>query len=441
MDPLVSAIVGLAIGLVLGAVLGLLVARLRQSTTDTDPRMLESQHEIALAQLRASEFEVRAKLESELSAINATAEALKEQITGLKEQHNELLERQRADHEAQKERERAESKVLQMLTPVQENLRAMQLKVSDLEVQRQKQHGELTQQLKSATESEERLRSTAESLAAALKSNSTRGVWGETQLRNVVQAAGLIERVDFTLQSSITSDAGAGRPDMVVHLPGGKNIAVDAKVPFNSYLEASQIPVTATGEEGAKREQLLKQHVKALRSHIDALSTKAYYAGLDASPELVIAFNPSESLVSSALEADPAIMDYAFGKRVALASPVTLWSVLKTVAFSWQQDVLTEDAKVLFDLSRELYGRLSKLSEHVEKLGRSIERSVKDYNSFVGSLERQVLPSARKLNALDESKVLGPLTGIEEAPRELTAFELTVVDDDEADGEPAKEIA
>jgi DNA recombination protein RmuC len=120
-------------------------------------------------------------------------------------------------------------------------------------------------------------------------------------------------------------------------------------------------------------------------------------------------------------------MDYAFGKRVALASPVTLWSVLKTVAFSWQQNVLTEDAKMLFDLSRELYSRLSKLSDHVEKLGRSIERSVKDYNAFVGSLERQVLPSARKLSALDESKVLGTLNGIEESPRELTAFELTSV--------------
>jgi DNA recombination protein RmuC len=135
------------------------------------------------------------------------------------------------------------------------------------------------------------------------------------------------------------------------------------------------------------------------------------------------------------MEADPSIMDYAFGKRVALASPVTLWSVLKTVAFSWQQNVLTEDAKLLFDLSKELYGRLAKLSEHVEKLGRSIERSVKDYNTFVGSLERQVLPSARRLGALDESKVLGPVPGIEEAPRELTAFELTTdagVDSDAA---------
>src|SRR5690606_35028397 len=251
--------------------------------------------------------------------------------------------------------------------------RTMQLKVTDLETQRQKQHGELTQQLKSATESEERLRSTAESLAAALKSNSTRGVWGETQLRNVVEAAGLIERVDFDVQSSVTSDAGAGRPDMVVHLPGGKNIAVDAKVPFNAYLEASGIPATATGDEGAKRESLIRDHVKALRRHVDTLASKQYYAGLDASPELVIAFIPSESLVSSALEADPGIMDYAFGKRVALASPVTLWSVLKTVAFAWQQNVLTDDAKELFTVGKELYSRLSTLSDHVEKLGRTIE--------------------------------------------------------------------
>lgn len=425
MDPLLTAALGLAIGLVLGLVLGLLIARLRQSTSGTDPRTLQSQHEIALAQVRQTEFEARARLESELAAINATAEALKEQVAGLKEQHNELLERQRAEHEAQKERERAESKVLQMLTPVQENLRAMQSKVIDLEQQRQKQHGELAQQLKAATESEERLRSTAESLAAALKSNSTRGVWGETQLRNVVEAAGLVERVDFDVQSSITSDAGSGRPDMVVHLPGGKNIAVDAKVPFNAYLEASGIPVTATGEEGARRERLIRDHVKALRGHVDQLAAKQYHGGLDASPELVIAFIPSESLVSSALEADPAIMDYAFSKRVALASPVTLWSVLKTVAFAWQQNVLTDDAKELFRVGKELYSRLSTLSDHVEKLGRTIERSVKDYNAFVGSLERNVLPSARRLSALDESRVLGSIAGIEESPRELTAFELT----------------
>ena len=428
MDSLSSLILGLVIGIVLGAVIGWLFAHGRRSAipgADVDPAVLQAQHAVALSELRAQEQAEQARLGAELAAIQATAGALKNQVEAQQRQYQELLERQRLDAQTQAERERAESKVLQMLTPVQESLRTMQHKVTELETQRQRQHGELTQQLKSATESEERLRSTAESLAAALKSNSTRGVWGETQLRNVVQAAGLIEQVDFDVQSSIVTDAGAGRPDMVVHLPGGKNIAVDAKVPFNSYLEASQIPVTAVGEEGAKREQLLKQHVRALRAHIDTLSSKTYYAGLGASPELVIAFIPSESLVSSAMEADPSIMDYAFGKRVALASPVTLWSVLKTVAFSWQQNVLTEDAKQLFDLSKELYSRLSKLSEHVEKLGRSIERSVKDYNAFVGSLERQVLPSARRLNQLDKSRVIGSISGIEEAPRELTAFELT----------------
>ncbi|WP_349897433.1 DNA recombination protein RmuC [Parafrigoribacterium soli] len=425
MDSIAPLIIGLVIGIVLGGVLGWVLARGRRTVDTAGPAVLEAQHQMALAELKVQEQSAQATLSAELASVQATATALREQVVGLQDQHREILERQRTEQAAAAERERAESKVLQLLTPVQESLRTMQHKVTELETQRQQQHGELTQQLRSATESEERLRSTAEALASALKSNSTRGVWGETQLRNVVQAAGLIERVDFDVQSSITSDAGAGRPDMVVHLPGGKNIAVDAKVPFNAYLEASGIPVTATGEEGAKREQLIRQHVKALRAHVDTLSSKAYYDGLDASPELVIAFIPSESLVSSAMEADPSIMDYAFNKRVALASPVTLWSVLKTVAFSWQQNVLTEDAKLLFDLSRELYGRLSKLSEHVEKLGRSIERSVKDYNNFVGSLERQVLPSARKLSALDESKVLGTLSGIEEAPRELTAFELT----------------
>ncbi|MCU1546645.1 MAG: recombination protein RmuC [Homoserinimonas sp.] len=419
--PLVS----LLIGLVLGVAGGVLLARALR--TGPDPAVVEARHQIALAELRAREQSEQHRLAAELASAQATARALREQLVDAQSQHRELIERQQAEQSAQAQRERAESKVLQALTPVQESLRTMQHKVTELEAQRSQQHGQLSEQLKAATESEERLRSTAEALASALKSNSTRGVWGETQLRNVVEAAGLIERVDFDLQSSISSDAGAGRPDMVVHLPGGKNIAVDAKVPFSSYLEASQIPSTATGDEGARREQLIKQHVRAVRLHIDTLSSKTYYAGLEASPELVIAFIPSESLVSSALQADPSIMDYAFSKRVALASPVTLWSVLKTVAVSWQQDVLTDDAKMLFDLSRELYSRLSKLSEHVEKLGRSIERSVKDYNVFVGSLERHVLPSARKLNALDESKVLGTLTGIEQSPRELTAFELTVV--------------
>ena len=397
MDPILALLLGLLVGVVLGAVIGLLVARGRSTSAQS---------------ASAQTIHVLGELKAEAAAADATATALREQV-------EQLLGQQRA----QQSRHEQDSRVLQALSPVQEVLRTMQQKVTDLETQRSVQHGQLSEQLKNATESEERLRSTAESLASALRNNGTRGVWGETQLRNVVQAAGLIERVDFDVQSSVLSDAGAGRPDMVIHLPGGKNIAVDAKVPFAAFLEASQIAVTATSEEGARREALLKQHVRVIRGHIDTLSSKAYWAGLDASPELVIAFIPSESLVSSAMEADPSIMDYAFSKRVALASPVTLWSVLKTVAFSWQQDVLTEDAKRLFDLGKELYQRLSLLSEHVDKLRRSIDGTVASYNQFANSLESRVLVTARKLNALDESKVIPDSRTIEQATKPLTSEE------------------
>ncbi|MGN7798325.1 DNA recombination protein RmuC [Leifsonia sp. 22587] len=429
---ILALLFGLLIGLIAGAVgAGFAVAKLMRTRSATepatplvDPAVLAAQHQAELAELRATEAAVQSEIRADLAAAHGRVDALQEQLLTAQQQYRETLERHRAEAEARAAQERAESKVLQALAPVRESLSDMQRKVVELETQRNQQHGQLTQQLRSAAESEERLRSTAEALASALRSNSTRGVWGETQLRSVVEAAGLLERVDFDVQSSIHSESGAGRPDMIVRLPGGKSIALDAKVPFNAYLEASQIPATATGPEGAQREALLKQHVKAVRDHITALGSKAYWTGLESSPELVIAFIPSESLVSSALEADPSIMEFAFGKRVALASPVTLWSVLKTVAFSWQQDVLTQEAKQLFDLSRTLYSRLATTAGHIEKLGRSLERTVKDYNGFVGSFERQVFPAARKLNALDETKVIGVLDGIEEAPRELTAFEL-----------------
>ena len=336
------------------------------------------------------------------------------------------LEMAQRQYEDLRTKQEAENKILQALAPVSERLTDMQRTVTELEKQRNEQHGQISQQLRAALESDELLRGTAEQLASALRSNSVRGVWGEVQLRRVVEAAGLIERVDFDVQSQISSDAGVGKPDMVIHLPGGKNIAVDAKVPFTAYLEASKIPFTATGEEAARRESLLKQHVVAVRSHIDALGKKSYWDGLAASPELVICFIPSEALISTAIEADPALMDYAFSKKVALASPVTLWSVLKTVAFSWQQDVLTEDAAKLFDVGKELLGRLGAMAKHIDTLGRSITSTVKGYNAFVGSLESRVFPSARKLTELGNAADFpDELEGIDSMPRELSAPELT----------------
>ena len=370
---------------------------------------------IALVMAGALGFVAGWVVKSRKPAAGGDQRALEAQLDMAQRQYEELRTKQEA-----------ENKILQALAPVSERLTEMQRTVSELEKQRSEQHGQISQQLRAALDSDELLRGTAEQLASALRSNSVRGVWGEVQLRRVVEAAGLIERVDFDVQSQISSDAGIGKPDMVIHLPGGKNIAVDAKVPFTSYLEASKIPFTATGEEAARREALLKQHVTAVRSHIDALGKKSYWDGLAASPELVICFIPSEALISTAIEADPSLMDYAFSKKVALASPVTLWSVLKTVAFSWQQDVLTEDAAKLFDVGKELLGRLGAMAKHIDTLGRSITSTVKGYNAFVGSLESRVFPSARKLTELGNAADFpDELEGIESMPRELSAPELT----------------
>ena len=185
-----------------------------------------------------------------------------------------------------------------------------------------------------------------------------------------------------------------------------------------------EIPANAVGEEGRRRAELMSAHVKALRGHVDALAKRTYWEALDASPDFVIAFVPSESLLSAALEADPTLLDHAFQKRVALASPVTLWSVMRTVAYAWQQEVLTAQAKELFDLSRQLYSRISVMAGHAEAMRSSLEKSVGAWNRFAGSLETRVLVTARKLGALDESTVIPTPAPVESAPRLLSAPEM-----------------
>ncbi|WP_396668051.1 DNA recombination protein RmuC [Microbacterium sp. R86528] len=371
-----------------------------------------------------------ATVNADLHARIATAETAKHGVLAQLEQqqqlYRELSLQNRQDQAAREERERRDQTVLRALAPVQETLTAMQGKVNDLERDRQEQFGTLAEQLRRAHESDEALRATTESLASALRSGTTRGVWGETQLRRVVEAAGLTRYVDFDLQTSISSDAGAGRPDMIIRLPGGKAIAVDAKVPLDAYIEASAIAATAQGAEGAQRKALLEKHVKAVRSHVDALAKKAYWAGLESSPEFVICFIPSESLLAAALEEDPSLLDYSFSKRVALASPVNLWAVLKTVAYTWTQQDVSQEARVLFDLGNQLYERLGSLATHADDLRRAIERTVTSYNNFAGSLEKRVLVTARKFPGIDQTKldsVPTPST-IEAAPRRMTQPEL-----------------
>ncbi|MCJ1704895.1 MULTISPECIES: DNA recombination protein RmuC [unclassified Rathayibacter] len=404
-----SFVLGLAVGALLAAVVAVLLARAR--TPDTALAL-----ELATAQARAEGLEERHE---------SVVEQHREHLGSARDQIRELQEQLRVVAE----RERHDARILQTLSPVAESLRGMQESVRRLESERAAQFGAITEQLEGQRLAGERLRSTTETLASALRSSASRGAWGETQLRNVVEAAGLTQRVDFDVQFGLEGEGGKGRADMVVRLPGGKAIAVDAKVPFDAYLEASAIPAGAGAEEEARRAGLLRAHVRALRGHIDALAGRAYWTGLPASPEFVIAFIPSEPLLASALDADPTLLEYAFRKRVALASPVTLWSVLKTVAYTWQQDVLTDDAKRLLDLGKTLYARLATLADHAEGLRRSIEKTVDSYNAFAGSLETRVLVTARQFDTLDESRVIAPAGGVTVSPRRLTAVELLAPDE------------
>jgi DNA recombination protein RmuC len=426
MEPLIVGLIAVVVGLAVGAIATWLVARARANAVAassaaqhlSEIALLSAQHETALASARAQAGDELARLQSDAAAAQASVDALREQVAAAAAQYKDLVDRGERDARERQAREQAESKVLQELAPVKETLISMQRKVIDLEEQRREQHGQLSQQLRAATEGEERLRQTAESLAAALKNNAVRGVWGETQLRTLVESAGLLAHVDFSEQTTILVDDVSRRPDMVVHLPGGKEMAIDSKVPYNDYIEAA-----GTIDDDERRKDLLGRHAKKVKGHVDALSARGYWSGLEASPEFTIAFIPNESLLSAAHDSDPTLMDYALSKGVILASPITLWAVLKTVAFTWRQDVLTEDAKRLFDLSRELYSRISTLAEHADKLRRSIDGTVSAYNAFASSLETRVLVTARKLNEVDESKLIPTANTVEGRPKDLTAAE------------------
>ncbi len=377
----------------------------------------------------------RTELVRRVAAAEAGSAALTDQLEQQRALTRELGAQARTDLAVRDERDRREQQVLRALAPVQETLQAMQGKVDELERERREQFGSLAEQLRRAQESDEALRTTTESLAGALRSNSARGVWGETQLRRIVESAGLTRYVDFDTQATLNADAGAQRPDLIVRLPGDKALAVDAKVPLDAYLEASAIPVTATGAEGARRKALLDKHVKAVRAHVDALAKKAYWAGLASSPEFVVCFIPSESLLAAALEEDPSLLDYAFGRRVALASPVNLWAVLKTVAYTWTQQDVSDEARTLFALGNELYQRLGGLAGHADDLRRSVERTVESYNRFAASLESRVLVTARKFPGIDDTRLdaVAAPAPLDVATRRLSAPELTTVTADLGD--------
>jgi DNA recombination protein RmuC len=394
-----------------------------------------------IAGLNAQAVQYRAQcqgLDQQLAFVKAqlaqAQQAEQDRVARQREQERQAAER-RQDEQARVLSE--QSKVMAALAPVQKNLDALQQKVAQIEEGRKHEMGALGEQLKGLGDQQARLDKETSSLSAALRNNKVRGAWGEAQLKNIVESAGLLEHVDFDTQVVVSDREGnIQRPDMVVHLPGNKSIPIDAKVPYSDYQRACEIPDTASPEELARRDELLRAHAKALRDHVKTLGDKAYWEAFDTAPDFVIAFIPNDALLESALQVDPTLMDDAFARKVALTSPVTLWAVLKSVAFAWQQQSLTDDAKLLFDLSRELYERFAVLGDKANKLGSALTRTVSAYNQFASSLESRVLVTARKMQKIDVNKVIEPVDMIESNEktnvRELTAPELQVEEGSQA---------
>jgi len=392
----------------------------------------------ALAGAAATYFSLRRNshaLEADFDQVSSRLSEVTAQLAAADAERRLLAVQNRELGEARTQ----DGSVLRALAPVAEKLSAVQQQVALLERDRVEQYGQLAQQLQEARLSDEQLIRSTHALESALRSNSARGQWGEVQLRRVVEAAGMLRHVDFVEQVHSAGHDSAVRPDLVVQLPGDKQLVVDAKVPLSSYLEAQELGAVdlRTGQpsgfqsvnDARNRQALLAAHAKALRAHVDALGTKKYWDIPGNSPELVVCFIPAESILAAALTADAGLLDHALSRNVVLASPSTLLAVLKAVAFTWRQDVLTDSARELFELARQLYDRMGTLGENVSKLGSSLKSSVDRYNAMVGTLEARVLPTARKLNTLEDSGLVTPPV-VEVTPRALVAPELQ--GDDEA---------
>ena len=308
-----------------------------------------------------------------------------------------------------------------MLAPLHDALVRVERQVGTLERDRVEQFSQVSMQLADVTTSTNALRSQTASLAGSLNASTIRGNWGEVQLRRVLEHAGMLARCDFEEQVSAVSSHERGvRPDVVVRLPGDKCLVVDAKAPLTAFLGAQ-----ADGIESAERARLLSTHATALRGHVDSLATKAYWSAFTNTPEMVVCFIPGDAILAAALAADPTLFDYAQARRVVLASPGTLLALLRTVAFTWQQDALTANAQLLLKLGSELYSRLGTLGSHATRMGASLQKSVESYNALVGALESRVMVTARKMHELGLAQASLPETGpVETAPRPLTATEL-----------------
>ncbi len=348
---------------------------------------------VAAALLRSrAEERVRAardaqeRLSASFKALSA--EALQANMSQLADMAQAQL--RTAQAEAKGDLEKRQQAVEQLVAPLREQLGRVDAQLVRLDQERRESRGALSAQLRSLAETGEKLRTETGALVTALRKPNARGQWGQMQLRNVVELAGMVKHCDFVEQTSLVGDLSTLRPDLVVRLPGGKRVLVDAKAPLQGVLDAYE----ARDEE--ERQQHLRAHTRLLRKHVRALADKSYWASLDAAPDFVVMFLPGEHLYGPALESDPALIEDAMAQQVLIATPTTLLALLHSVAYGWQQERVAESAQAIAELGRELHGRLAKLSTLLATLGSRLNSTVRAYNETVGSYEARVLPGARR---------------------------------------------
>jgi DNA recombination protein RmuC len=392
-----SVLVGLALGLTIGLVVGFFFFRKKDAGS----------------------------LEIELATARANENSLREQVSSMQNQQEEA-----------RRREQEQNKVLQELAPVKDRLDQMQKVVSELERERTEQFTTIKEQLRTSHTAQQELQNTTRVLAGAMSNNQVRGQWGELTLRRLLEQTGMVKHVDFYEQfSGENSDGKQIKPDVVIHMPDGKYVAVDSKVPFSNYQRAFEIGEMADESDLERRQQLLKQSAKDVKARIDEISKKDYYSGLPESPEFTIMFMPSESLLSATLEIDPGLLEEAFEKRVAVVSPVSFYSAVKTISYAWRQQAAEETIQEVLDLGTKLYRTVRVVAEHAQKLGKELNGSVTAYNAFASSLERNMLTATRQVNehsrdSLSGGREIPVLEEIEEATSTFTKPELTSEDDE-----------
>jgi DNA recombination protein RmuC len=318
--------------------------------------------------------------------------------------------------------EAREKAVDSLVQPIRESLVKVDGKLGEMERTREHAYSALNEQLRGLVETHlPRLHGETANLVKALRQPTVRGRWGEMQLRRVVEMAGMLEHCDFVEQPSATGEVGRLRPDLIVKLPGGKQVVIDAKTPIAAYLEAAE------AEHDDERAAHLRRHAQLVRSHMTALGRKAYWDTFSPSPELVIMFLPGEMLFSAALQSDPALLELGVNEKVVLATPTTLIALLRTVAYAWTQEALALNAQEVADLGRQLYERIASLAGHWNQVGERLEQAVGAYNKSIGTLETRVLVTARKfevLKAAPEDRALEAPQPVDTLPRTLTAPEL-----------------